>query len=455
MSNGIFHRHKLEIIVGLAGVGASIVAGAVSVSDDFAWFTGVISASFALSVGIIKDFVSSQLNEITTKVIPRLEKTSKINDIMASASGPKHVYASKQLDDFVARLSKIESGRFPLTESEYYSELIEKVGATKEGDHIFATNSIDERRWSNDSRQLNYMAANDAALSRNVLISRIFIVDKNNLSDPLASEGLLEIDRQLRNKDVDAYVVWRESLPQGEDLINDWVLFEGNDPEIFHAFADVADKTRVAQAEKICGLNEKGVSHAERYRDDFKRLLAYKVSPDFFRSELVKNTALNFPMEFDESATICAPGPNMVAKNLNKNVVSCEEAAAAKKIPLSNELKTIIVETSQGTILVHVCGNQSVSNRKVKNRLDVKQAVMASRKKMDELGVVPGTVSPVFEPLWSMKHLIDLRVMQNEYVSTNNGTLNNYITFSPKVLLQADSVIVGDFSDVLETDNDG
>lgn len=108
----------------------------------------------------------------------------------------------------------------------------------KSGDIILATNSVDERRWDREPRQLNYMAANKQASENGANIKRIFIVDKRNLGDTRYEEGFLEIDRQLHDPDVDAHVVWRQDLPAKEDLVKDWVLFDSQNPEVFQAYVD-------------------------------------------------------------------------------------------------------------------------------------------------------------------------------------------------------------------------
>src|SRR5258708_5564540 len=77
---------------------------------------------------------------------------------------------------------------------------------------------------------------------------------------------------------------------------------------------------------------------------------------------------------------------------------------------------------SDGIVVVHVPGTKMISLRSVKRALGVKQARLASLSKLAELALTPGTVSPVLDPVWSLRHLISSDVLDLEYVTTNNGT---------------------------------
>ncbi len=50
-----------------------------------------------------------------------------------------------------------------------------------------------------------------------------------------------------------------------------------------------------------------------------------------------------------------APGASMKVCALDHDVITCGEAAAAKHIPLSHELKTLVLDTSMGVVAAHTC----------------------------------------------------------------------------------------------------
>lgn len=130
---------------------------------------------------------------------------------------------------------------------------------------------------------------------------------------------------------------------------------------------------------------------------------------------------------------------------LDRPVVTCEEAARAKGIPLENELKTLLLETSNGLVAVELPGDAKVSLRKIKDVLEVKNAHLAAPEILAELGLKPGTVSAVCAPVWDMPHLVSMRLLNIDEVSTNSGKKDGYYRFEPSLLLKAENVKIGDF----------
>lgn len=142
---------------------------------------------------------------------------------------------------------------------------------------------------------------------------------------------------------------------------------------------------------------------------------------------------------------LCRCFHGLATYELHFEVLSCSEAADAKHIPLEHELKTLILITDLGQCALHVRGNKRASLRKVKKFLNVRQAYLASEKHLASLGLEPGTVCPLLNPVWKLKHLISKGAVSLDYVSTNNGTRSKYFIFSPNLLLHAADVSVGDF----------
>ena len=139
------------------------------------------------------------------------------------------------------------------------------------------------------------------------------------------------------------------------------------------------------------------------------------------------------------------PGLTLPVYELDHAVFSCEQAAAAKQIPLEYELTTMVLETTAGIHAVHVPGNERVCLRAVKRALRCDQAYLASPDFLRMLGLASGIVCPVLDPVWSFPHLLSATVLGLEFVSTNNGTLSNFFRFPPQLLLGAREVMVGRF----------
>ena len=131
---------------------------------------------------------------------------------------------------------------------------------------------------------------------------------------------------------------------------------------------------------------------------------------------------------------------------LNYDVISCSQAAHAKGIPLENELKSLILTTSKGVYVLNIPGNKKASLRSVKNALDVDEAFLANTEQLKGLQIQSGTVCPFLPQLWCLPQLISKDILQLSFVSTNNGTRNQYIIFCPKLLLKSERHIIGVFS---------
>jgi prolyl-tRNA editing enzyme YbaK/EbsC (Cys-tRNA(Pro) deacylase) len=127
------------------------------------------------------------------------------------------------------------------------------------------------------------------------------------------------------------------------------------------------------------------------------------------------------------------------------DVVTCSEAASAKGIPLANELKTLLIVTSLGLYALHVPGNCKASLRTVKRFLRAKQSFLLPRDELAKIGLAPGIVCPILDPIWSLPHLVSSSVLDLEFISTNSGDKSHYFTFEPTLLLKAREVSVGDF----------
>jgi prolyl-tRNA editing enzyme YbaK/EbsC (Cys-tRNA(Pro) deacylase) len=78
------------------------------------------------------------------------------------------------------------------------------------------------------------------------------------------------------------------------------------------------------------------------------------------------------------------PGRTLESHLSSKAVITCKDAAAARGLPLTHELKSIILKTSHRILVVHVPGNKYVSLRAVKRALGSKQAQLASHIVLSE-----------------------------------------------------------------------
>lgn len=139
------------------------------------------------------------------------------------------------------------------------------------------------------------------------------------------------------------------------------------------------------------------------------------------------------------------PGAGLERRYLSQPVMSCEEAARAKGVELERELKSLLLRTSRGRVLVHVRGNRHLSLRMVKRSLGGEQAQLASRAELASLQLAPGTIHPFAPTLWRLPQLVTREILRLEWVTTNAGEANTYVVFEPHMLLAAPQVLVGAF----------
>lgn len=388
--------------------------------------------------GKLKSYISS--NETSKGAI------QSMYDVLGGQSGELHQAAWHRVNACVADLEKINSGIVPLDEASYYQEIISRMQSTQDGEEVLAVNTIDERRWTEEPRQRNYGTANRKALSRGAKVSRVFVFDKGDpdQSKARAYAAIAKLDEI--NDSSDTSIVWRQDLSANSYLLEDWVLFKSSPPALYIAQADPVDRTRVRRADKVTNPDQ-----IHEYQNRFAKLLSFRSSLGLPSGGGAKTGASNRDNEVTEinpaGSAFPAPGEVMSALYLEHNVVTCEEASRAKGLPLSSELKSLIVTTSLGNVIVHVPGDREVSLRSIKDGLKVEEAHLASEDTLSEVGVRPGTVCPILEPCWSLPHLVDERVLSSDIVTTNNGSLNGYFVFDPTVLLESYSVTRGMFCD--------
>ncbi len=129
---------------------------------------------------------------------------------------------------------------------------------------------------------------------------------------------------------------------------------------------------------------------------------------------------------------------------LARPVVSCASAAEAKGVPLTRELKSLLLQTDHGLVLAHLPGDRRLSLRAVKRLLGTHQALLADDKLLTSLGLAPGTINPFQSELWELPHLISPHVLTMSWVTSNAGSLTTYIVFPPRLLLDAARSYVGD-----------
>jgi prolyl-tRNA editing enzyme YbaK/EbsC (Cys-tRNA(Pro) deacylase) len=385
-------------------------------------------------VNHIAGWMSETLERRAAEMTPDHEPSDSLDALGASAvSTIREIPApwraeieSMLVRPFVDAVSSARIGTIPLSPGLYYQRVLAEMSRADDRTRILAVSTLSSQLWSRDSDQARYAECNLEAVRRGTKIRRLFVLPE---TQALAYED--EILRQ-EGAGIETRVGSTSLLAHAPDL-DDFVLFEkGDRTRAYIAHPSIDGSRRIRSGALL--LSTPGLA---RKRDAFELAWDLAMSgPAFFETRRRVR---------DRKSRLPQPGARLAARYLDTPVVSCEEAATARGIPLAQELKTLLVRTDGGIVAVHIPGDSSLSLRKVKARLETTEAFLADPTDLSELGLSPGTVCAVLEPVWAMPHLVSRRVLTLKSVMTNNGTRTGYFEFEPGVLVEAADVTVGDF----------
>lgn len=330
------------------------------------------------------------------------------------------------LRPFLNDLAASRGGVIPLTPTQYYKRILSEMSRAKRGTRVLAASTLSSDLWRYDADQAHYATLNVQAVDHGAVIERLFILPEAWHPD------FTDVIRRQEHAGVSIKVASTTLLAHVPGL-EDFVLFEtAEGTRAYVAQASIDGSRRVRTGHLVVSDHEQ-----RKMRDSFLDGWELAATPSaFFEGRSAGGT---------QQDARGAPGAELRTYRLDSPVVTCEQAAAARKIPLMRELKTLLLETNNGLVAAHLPGDGVLSLRKVKRRLDTTEAYLADPEALLALGLSAGTVSAVLEPVWSMPHLVSRRLLSITSVMTNNGTRTGYFEFSPAVLTTAADVVVDDF----------
>ncbi len=334
--------------------------------------------------------------------------------------------ASILVDPFVDDLTASRGGTIRLTAAQYYTRILSDMRDVAAGSLILAVSTLSSDLWIHDLDQTRYVARNYAAVGRGAHIQRLFILPEGRATT------YVDAIRLQSEAGISVRVATTSVLARVPDL-EDFVMFESSRGTRAYVAQTSIDGSRRIRSGTLVA-SDHALSRMKKAFDDAWDLA---ITPDrFFDPGRAEASRLG-PRS--------APGMRLRASHLDSSVVTCEEAAAARNIPLEQELKTLVLQTHHGFAAAHLPGDAELSLRKVKIRLETAEAYLAGPEDLARLRLSPGTVCAILEPVWSMPHLVSRRLLTLNTVATNNGTQTGYFKFDPAVLTKAVDVIVDDF----------
>jgi prolyl-tRNA editing enzyme YbaK/EbsC (Cys-tRNA(Pro) deacylase) len=327
---------------------------------------------------------------------------------------------------FLIALGSAREGRVSLTPTQYYRRVVDEMRDADAAARIIAVSMLSSDLWTHDADQTHYAERNIEAVQRGASIRRLFILPEKQAA------AYADVIRVQQQAGIDTRV-GSTGLLARVPALEDFVLFEtGPSGRAYIAHPSIDGSRRIRSGSLI--LSEQAL---ERRREAFDDAWDNAETPEAFFS-VGRSTA-------SRATERLAPGERFQVHRLDVQVVTCEEAAQARSVPLAHELKTLLLQTHHGIVAAHLPGDGVLSLRKVKARLETAQAYLADPEELQRLGLTPGTVSAVLDPVWSMPHLISRRLLGMDKVTTNDGTFTGYFEFDPAVLAEAADVIVDDF----------
>lgn len=345
---------------------------------------------------------------------------------------------------FKRNLNDAMNGKICLSPGDYYSALYSEMDNTKSHIEIRAVATLPSLIWNDDPEQRTYLEKNLKAAENGADIRRLFILHESQW-EQMGSVLKEQIDKGIQIRRASTSIL--RQFPRLEDMVifKDMHFEESCAYVTKLALNPISIKERISIKEGHLIFNKETLNELE---DTFDKVWAIstEISSKNTPEPNAAKKSIKLPsVDVPVKKSFKPPSVNLKEYKLDKPVVTCMEAARAKGIPLENELKTLILQTSNGPVAVELPGDGEASLRNIKDALEVKNAHLAATETLAQLGLEPGTVSAVRDPVWDMPHLVSRRLLKFNEVSTNSGHRKGYYRFDPLLLLEAEKVIIGDF----------
>ncbi len=129
---------------------------------------------------------------------------------------------------------------------------------------------------------------------------------------------------------------------------------------------------------------------------------------------------------------------------VHESVVTCLEAASARKIKLKQELKSLILKTPHLHLAAHIRGCDTLNIKKVKRLLRIKNITFLSIAELYSYGLKPGLINP-----WNIDfvnyNILCKNTLSNRFMATNNYKYNEGVYFPTGSLLFLKNIIYGEY----------
>ena len=205
-SNNIYNMAVL--IEFLAGSGLAVFFHLVLHSPDVAYSIFGIGILLSLATYLIREDLEKTRHELINQYLQAHEVTFAIAGINDAEC---HSKAESMLSGIKRTIVQLQQGYIPLDETEFYLE-----GAKCSDLAMRRLKTVDPitHGWHTRGSWVNYYQSNLRALERGVTITRIFVMNREELDDPESQKILL-----AQNHDgIEVRIAFREELPTANNM---------------------------------------------------------------------------------------------------------------------------------------------------------------------------------------------------------------------------------------------
>jgi hypothetical protein len=235
----------------LAGSGLAILFHVVLNYPQAAYI--IFGVGMLLSLGTY--VLSNDIEKTRDTLLDQYHKAHETTFMIAQIADPECQAKAHEVMAAAKRtLSLLHHGRIPLDENEFYLEAAKCSDQATH--HIKAVDPLNTG-WTTRGALLGLYQANLRAIERGVKITRIFVVDDEELANPTTQKVLLA---QFRDN-IDVRIAYRDELPTANETSGR----ENTSSFDFAIYDDRVITDLAVQSAKYFGTKTREASHVDKY----------------------------------------------------------------------------------------------------------------------------------------------------------------------------------------------
>jgi hypothetical protein len=201
--------HNMAVLIEfMAGAGLAIFFHLVLDSPQVAYNIFGIGILLSLATYLLRE----DLDKTRLELIDQYHQAHEVTFAISKISDAEcHAKAESMLTGIKRTIVLLQQGFIPLDETEFY---LESAKCSDQAIRRMKTVDPITNGWHTRGAMVNYYQSNLRALDRGVAITRIFVMNHEELSDPESQKVLLA----QHNDDIEIRIAYREELPTASNL---------------------------------------------------------------------------------------------------------------------------------------------------------------------------------------------------------------------------------------------